>query len=174
MKVLNHFVLGVKAMFVCASPRFFTSRSVRNGLIHIMCVSLRYTCQVVMGERHFPIMSADSRQEAREQAIKATMVLLLGEDEMQMREEERQMREEEREEERQMREEEREEERQMREEEREEERQMREEERQSAQVHTHSYSCTHTHLHTHSLTYTSSLMFTAVQQQQLLLLTDAC
>ncbi len=116
---------------------FFTSRSVRNGLIHIMCVSLRYTCQVVMGERHFPIMSADSRQEAREQAIKATMVLLLGE----------------------------------------EERQMREEERQSAQVHTHSYSCTHTHLHTrtHTLTYTSSLMFTAVQQQQLLLLlTDAC
>ncbi len=143
--MLNHFVLGVKAMFVCASPRFFTSRSVRNGLIHIMCVSLRYTCQVVMGERHFSIMSADSRQEAREQAIKATMVLLLGEDEMQMREEERQMREEER----QMREEER----QMREE----ERQMREEERQSAQVHTHSYSCTHTHLHTrahtHSLTY---------------------
>ncbi len=165
--MLNHFVLGVKATFVCASPRFFTSRSVRNGLIHIMCVSLRYTCQVVMGERHFSIMSADSRQEAREQAIKATMVLLLGEEERQMREEERQMREEERqmrEEERQMREEERqmrEEERQMREEERqmrEEERQMREEERQSAQVHTHSYSCTHTHLHTrthtHSLTYT--------------------
>ncbi len=145
--MLNHFVLGVKATFVCASPRFFTSRSVRNGLIHIMCVSLRYTCQVVMGERHFSIMSAGSRQEAREQAVKATMVLLLGEEERQMREEERQMREE--------------------------ERQMREEERQSAQVHTHTrarararalthslslthtYSCTHTHLHTrtHSLTH---------------------
>jgi len=164
VKVLNHFVLGVKATFVCASPLFFTSHSVRNGLIHIMCVSLRYTCQVVMGERHFSIMSADSRQEAREQAIKATMVLLLGEEERQMREEERQMREEER---------------QMREE----ERQMREEERQSAQVHTHtlllvhSHTFTHTRAHTltHSLTYTSSLMFTAVQQQQLLLLlTDAC
>ncbi len=94
-----------------------------------------------MGERHFTIMSAGSRQEAREQAIKATMVLLLGEDEMQMREEERQMREEER----QMREEER----QMREE----ERQMREEERQSAQVHTHARALTHSHTFTHTHTH---------------------
>ncbi len=83
------------------------------------------------GRAPFPIMSADSRQEAREQAVKATMVLLLGEEERQMREEERQR-------------------------EREEERQMREEERQSAQVHTlllvHSHTFTHAHTHTHSLT----------------------
>ncbi len=80
MKVLNHFVLGESNVCLCFA-----------SLIHIMCVSLRYTCQVVMGERHFSIMSADSRQEAREQAVKATMVLLLGEEERQMREEEKQM-----------------------------------------------------------------------------------
>ncbi|XP_016115166.1 double-stranded RNA-specific adenosine deaminase-like [Sinocyclocheilus grahami] len=49
----------------------------------------RFTCQVVLGERHFPLMSAGSRTEAREEAIQAATSVLLGEEELQRREEER-------------------------------------------------------------------------------------